>query len=89
MSDIDEDDISTGVNKETRTGKQVIVIFDKASLETVKSKKGDYELLNCDDHLSLMKKYNKDPALYRPDIIHQELMAVLDSPMNKAGLISK
>lgn len=29
------------------------------------------------------KKHNKDPAAYRPDIAHQELMAVLDSPLNK------
>ena len=33
------------------------------------------------------RKHNKDPAEYRPDIIHQELMAVLDSPLNKAGKV--
>lgn len=36
-----------------------------------------------------MKKFNRDPSLLRPDIIHQELMAVLDSPLNKAGYLSK
>lgn len=60
-------------------------ILDLANLETVKSKKGDYELMNCDDHLHIIKKNNKDPARYRPDIVHQELMAVLDSPLNKSG----
>jgi len=44
----------------------------------VKTKKGDFQLLNCDDHIKLMKKHNKDPQGYRPDIVHQELMAVLD-----------
>ena len=66
-------------------GQQVTFILDLANLETVKSKKGDYELMNCDDHLHIIKKNNKDPARYRPDIVHQELMAVLDSPLNKSG----
>ena len=51
--------------------REVIVILDKASLETVKTKKGDFQLLNCDDHIGIMKKHNKDPAQYRPDIAHQ------------------
>ena len=62
---------------------KIMVILDHASLETVKTKKGDFQLLNCDDHINVMKKLNKDPQMYRPDIIHQELMAVLDSPLNK------
>ncbi len=32
-----------------------------------------------------MKKAGRDPADMRPDILHQELMSVLDSPLNKAG----
>ena len=56
----------------------ITIILDLASLEIVKTKKGDFQLLNCDDHISLMKKHGKDPQSYRPDIIHQELMAVLD-----------
>ncbi|CAN0422249.1 unnamed protein product, partial [Ectocarpus fasciculatus] len=58
----------------------------KASLETVKTKKGDFQLLNCDDHRRLVtKKSGKDPKDLRPDIVHQELLALLDSPLNKAG----
>jgi rRNA small subunit pseudouridine methyltransferase Nep1 len=72
---------------EKNAGRTVIVILDLASLETVKTKKGDFQLLNCDDHIALMKKHNKDPQQYRPDIVHQELMAVLDSPLNKAGKV--
>ena len=59
-------------------GRNVIVILDLASLETVKTKKGDFQLLNCDDHVGLMRKHNKNPQQYRPDIVHQELMAVLE-----------
>ena len=67
------------------SGQKVIVLLDKATLETVKTKRGDFQLLTCDDHISLMKKYNKDPKEYRPDILHQELMSLLDSPLNKEG----
>jgi len=67
------------------TPQKVTFILDLANLETVKTKKGDYQLMNCDDHVAIIKKNNKDPAQYRPDIIHQLLMAVLDSPLNKAG----
>lgn len=66
---------------------EITIVLDLASLETVKTKKGDFQLLNCDDHVGLMRKHNKDPQDYRPDIIHQELMAVLDSPLNKAGRV--
>merc|ERR1719401_216331 len=41
--------------------------------------------MNCDDHRDICKKHKKDPSLYRPDICHQELLALLDSPINKAG----
>ena len=61
------------------------VILDLANLETVKTKKGEYQLLNCDDHINVLKKTNRDPAKFRPDIIHQEMMAVMDAPLNKAG----
>ena len=53
------------------SNRKVIIILDRAQLETVKTKKGEFQLLNCDDHLNLMKKNNKDPQLYRPDILHQ------------------
>ena len=51
--------------------REVIVVLDLASLETVKTKKGDFQLLNCDDHVGIMRKHNKDPAKFRPDIAHQ------------------
>ena len=79
--DQDEDSSSIGGHRD------ITIILDLASLEIVKTKKGEFQLLNCDDHINLMKKHKKNPQEYRPDIIHQELMAVLDSPLNKAGLV--
>jgi rRNA small subunit pseudouridine methyltransferase Nep1 len=68
--------------------KPIIVLLDQASIETVKNKRGIYELLNCDDHRELCKRKLKvDPNNFRPDILHQELLALLDSPLNKAGLL--
>eukprot|EP00977_Amphora_coffeiformis_P012676 scaffold3195_cov162-Amphora_coffeaeformis.AAC.17 len=68
--------------------KPVIILLDQATLETVKNKRGVYELLNCDDHRELCKrKLKKDPNAFRPDILHQELLALMDSPLNKAGML--
>ena len=44
-----------------------------------------YALLNCDDHAGFLRRHDKDPALYRPDICHQALLAILDSPLAKSG----
>lgn len=76
----------SGVTKEDQKRRQVIIILEQAALETVKTSKG-YQLLNCDDHKGLHKKLNREPSQSRPDILHQELMAVLDSPLNKAGYL--
>lgn len=66
----------------------VVILLDQATIETVKNKRGVYELLNCDDHRELCKrKLKTDPNEFRPDILHQELLALLDSPLNKAGLL--
>ena len=44
-----------------------------------------YALLNCDDHQNILKKAGRDVAEMRPDITHQCLLTLLDSPLNKAG----
>mmetsp|Transcript_33197 Transcript_33197/g.59799 ORF Transcript_33197/g.59799 Transcript_33197/m.59799 type:complete len:284 (-) Transcript_33197:42-893(-) len=65
---------------------RLIVLLDQAKLETIKNRRGNHELLNCDDHRDLCKKkLKKDPKEFRPDICHQELLALLDSPLNKSG----
>lgn len=66
--------------------KRLIVVLEKASLETVKVGQ-KYELLNCDKHKALAKKLKKDIAMCRPDIVHQCLLMLMDSPLNRAGLL--
>lgn len=66
--------------------RKVIVVLVKASLETVKTKKG-YELISADSHKHILQKLKKNPSEYRPDILHQCLLTLLDSPLNKAGLL--
>ena len=75
--------------KSAESGKQkIIVLLDQARLETVKNRRNVFELLNCDDHRELCKKkLKRDPKEYRPDICHQELLALIDSPLNKAGCL--
>eukprot|EP00004_Rigifila_ramosa_P002499 TRINITY_DN12622_c0_g1_i1.p1 TRINITY_DN12622_c0_g1~~TRINITY_DN12622_c0_g1_i1.p1 ORF type:complete len:228 (-),score=72.50 TRINITY_DN12622_c0_g1_i1:10-693(-) len=64
---------------------KIYVVLVDAHLETGKVGKDDFQLLNCDDHKGLLSKSGRDPALYRPDITHQCLLTLLDSPLNKAG----
>ncbi|GAB4851742.1 hypothetical protein Ancab_031144 [Ancistrocladus abbreviatus] len=48
----------------------VIFILEKASLEFAKVGKA-YQILNSEYHANFLWKINKNPADYRPDIIHQ------------------
>lgn len=72
--------------RELDAQRQVIFVLESAQLETAQVGKS-YQLLNCDDHGSYLMKHKKDPALYRPDITHQALLTILDSPLNKAGKV--
>ena len=52
-------------------------------------KKNKKVLLNGNDHGEYIKhKLHKDPSEFRPDILHQSLLSLLDSPLNKAGKLS-
>ena len=64
----------------------VIVVLERACLETGKVGK-EHVLLNCDDHANFLRKHKKEPADSRPDILHQCMLMLLDSPLNKAGLL--
>lgn len=84
--------------------RRLIIVLDKAALEIarlgsssltrgggkISSSTGPvrYVLLNGEDHSGLIKKNGKDPAAYRPDITHQCLLSLLDSPLNKAGKLA-
>ncbi|OLL24457.1 Ribosomal RNA small subunit methyltransferase NEP1 [Neolecta irregularis DAH-3] len=67
---------------------RLIVVLAEACLQTIKVGKATdqkFQLLNCDDHQGLLRKMGKDIADARPDITHQCLLTLLDSPINKAG----
>mmetsp|Transcript_10347 Transcript_10347/g.21777 ORF Transcript_10347/g.21777 Transcript_10347/m.21777 type:complete len:324 (-) Transcript_10347:301-1272(-) len=74
------------VVKEVPDSFKVIVVLAEANLETVKvGKDGGFQLLNQDDHHGILARTKRDPANARPDIAHQCLLSLLDSPLNKAG----
>ncbi|XP_034642901.1 ribosomal RNA small subunit methyltransferase NEP1 [Trachemys scripta elegans] len=66
--------------------RRLLILLEGASLETVKVGK-TYELLNCDKHKSLLLRSGRDPGEVRPDITHQSLLMLMDSPLNRAGLL--
>ncbi|KAH8819785.1 nucleolar essential protein 1 [Xylogone sp. PMI_703] len=78
-----------------KDSKRLIVVLSNASLETYKASHGSgrngaardekYSLLNSDEHIGVMRKMNRDISDARPDITHQCLLTLLDSPINKAG----
>lgn len=55
---------------ETFDKQSVTFVLEGATLEVAKVGKG-YEILNCDEHVSFLKRHDRDPAAYRPDICHQ------------------
>ncbi|TCD66204.1 hypothetical protein EIP91_001651 [Steccherinum ochraceum] len=78
--------------------RRLYVILEQACLEAYRvntggrgkpGREGDvkYALLNCDDHQGILAKTGRDIADARPDITHQCLLTLLDSPLNKAGLL--
>jgi len=71
--------------EECMAARRVVVVLEKCNLECVQPRKGALELLNSDDHKGICAKNGRDLADVRPDITHQCLMALLDSPLNKAG----
>lgn len=76
------------LSSKDKNTQRLIVVLSNACLETHKitSSGGDrYALLNCDDHQAYLKKLNRDIKDTRPDITHQCLLTLLDSPINKAG----
>jgi hypothetical protein len=49
---------------------RLIIVLERACLETAKVGK-DYVLLDCDNHKNFLLKHKRNPADYRPDILHQ------------------
>jgi rRNA small subunit pseudouridine methyltransferase Nep1 len=68
----------------------VTVVLESANLEAIKlpSKRGGHALLSSDEHGTMLRKMKRDPNDARPDITHQCLLMLLDSPLNKAGMLT-
>ena len=68
--------------------KRLIVVLENAPIEPVKVGNG-YKLATTDspDTLKELEKRGKDKTFYRPDILHYTLLTLLDSPLNKAGML--
>lgn len=37
--------------------------------------------------MNILRRNNRDPGTCRPDITHQSLLMLFDSPLNRAGLL--
>jgi len=89
--DLDENESVTKIGTKrlsTSDARKLIVILENASLEASQVhpyKLDKVQLLNCDDHQALLKRLNRDIAEARPDIVHQCLLTLMDSPLNKSG----
>lgn len=72
--------------------RKLIIILERANLDIVKidgngqkSKQSNLELLNCDEHMFMIRKLKRDPAFCRPDIVYQCLQVLSQCPLNRAG----
>ncbi|KAL8270558.1 hypothetical protein Esti_005529 [Eimeria stiedai] len=75
-----------GVRRSDRLqGKKVVVLLDDAVLELAKGRGGFLQLLEGLQHRQLLQREDRDIADVRPDIVHQCLLALQESPLNKAG----
>jgi len=76
--------LSSKVSKASE--KRLIVILEGAHLETCKAGK-EFSLLNIDQHRGILNRAGRDFSTARPDITHQCLLMLFDSPLNRAGLL--
>ncbi|KAL3098792.1 hypothetical protein niasHT_024546 [Heterodera trifolii] len=67
-------------------GKRLFVVIEDCSLEVAKVG-AEHVVLCSDKHANWLRKQNRDPAQFRPDILHQCLLMLQDSPLNSAGLL--
>lgn len=65
---------------------KLYVILEHANLELSSMKKSNSKLISSED-TKLIKKLGKSKEDYRPDVTHHCLLSLMDSPLNKAGLL--
>lgn len=82
----DEETPRAGVKRADRLqGRKVVVLLEDAVLELAKGRGGSVQLLEGFQHRQLLQREDRDNGDVRPDITHQCLMALQESPLNKAG----
>jgi rRNA small subunit pseudouridine methyltransferase Nep1 len=81
------DNLVPKTKEERKYEKRLIVILENAPVETVKLHGRSFELLSSDKHQGYLRKNNIDLSEARPDILHQCLLLLQDSPLNRAGLL--
>ncbi|EAN87811.1 hypothetical protein C3747_168g47 [Trypanosoma cruzi] len=65
--------------------RRVIVVLEHCPLAVVRTEYG-FELLS-EKHRQYHARNKQDPAEWRPDVVHQALLHLMDSPLNRAGLL--
>ena len=86
LKGITESDFKSSSKRIQDTGHKLYIILEHANLELTRDKKNP-EIINSDDHRNLIKKMNKSLEDYRPDVLHQCLLNLFESPLNKAGML--
>ena len=86
LNELINKDQNNDYNMYNKLKKKLIIILEGASLELGNIKKNP-QILNCDDHYKIIKSMKKKLEEFRPDIIHQCLLNLFDSPLNKVGLL--
>lgn len=71
-------------NEERLKWQRLTIILEHCPLKQVQDGKDGWVLLT-EKHKNHHAKHNQDPAVYRPDVVHQCLLHLLDSPLNRAG----
>ena len=72
--------------KDKEKWQRIVVILEHCPLETVHTDTRGFELL-CERHKNIHKQRGTDPAEWRPDVVHQCLLHLMDSPLNRAGML--
>ncbi|KAL1359907.1 hypothetical protein HN51_005245 [Arachis hypogaea] len=85
-SKIGEVDKVLGSPQDHNVRSRAIFILENASLKKGLVRK-EWKILNSHDDANLLLKQNKNLNDYGPDIVFEALRSIMDSPLNKYGLV--
>lgn len=64
--------------------RRVVVILEHCPIQQIQDRNGNFGLLR-EKHRIYHAKHKTDPAQWRPDVVHQCLLHLMDSPLNRSG----